>query len=761
MIKKLLLSFSILFFSYLTYSQCGCTKIVFIVDNSGSVSTTEFTDMKRSMDSISSQLLRQYPGSEITVIQYASQNATNHTYHITVPFTTNSVTARTWSRAYASGGTVNSSYFQDHLPGSLARMRADSIWFAGKGADLVTGGCNTRVFLFTDAGYGGTGCCSHLINNGLATLALPNYGEYNWHKTTFSSEWTVYHVTWGTNTTAMQAGAAIASKGGSYTGTIASNPGDPEGSGGPRKYYPFTSFNLTQPQIDTALANINAGSFSASFPNDTICLGDTAFFNSNIVFPTSKIIWTFGDGNSDSSNPAPKHVYATAGTYQVTLIAWSADSSCRDTVTQPVVIHPPLVSNFLADTVCFGTSTTFTNTTSGYIDRLLWLFGDGDSSRFQPDTSHLYSTPGVYPVTLIVNSSNICVDSITKNIVVNDLPGANFSVTNQCQFFGVSPNNTTTVITATLPSLNWSWDFGDGSLEYYTQNPTHNYTVPGNYTIEMIAETPEGCADTVSMPIVIDPKPEASFTADTACLLHPTTFTDLSTVSSGNVVAWSWTLPGTPTSQNTTYTFPIDGTFPITLTVTTDSTCYDDTTVQVVIRPNPTADFEYSPKEIFTFDPKVCFINNSSGATNYIWDFNFAGGNSTQPAPCTVLFPNDDERNYNVKLVAINQYGCMDSIYKEVPVLEGFILYAPSAFTPNGDGNNEVFRVYTEGIVEYELFIINKWGETIFYSTDPEETWDGKHKGQWVETDTYVYRAIVKSKNNETKEFHGHVNVLK
>ena len=761
MIKKLLLLLTISLLSYLSYSQCGCTKIVFIVDNSGSVSTTEFTDMKRSMDSISAQLLRRYPGSEITVIQYASQNATNHTYNITVPFTNNPVTARTWNRAFATGGTVNSSYFQDHLPGSLHKMRTDSIWYAGKGADLVTGGCNTRVFVFTDAGYGGAGCCSHLINNGQATLAMTNYGEYNWHKSTFQSQWTVYHVTWGTNTTAMQAGAAIASKGGSYTGTIAPNPGDPEGAGGPRKYYPFTSFNLTQPQIDTALANINAGSFSASFPNDTICLGDTAFFNSNIVFPTSLLTWNFGDGNSDTGISAPKHVYAAAGTYQVTLIAWSADSSCKDTVTKPVVIHPPLVPNFLADTVCFGTSTTFTNTTTGYIDRLLWLFGDGDSSRFQPDTSHLYTTPGVYPVTLIVNSSNICVDSITKNVVVNDLPGANFTVTNQCQFLGVSPNNTTTVITSSLTSLNWSWDFGDGSPGYYSQNPTHTYTIPGNYMIDMIAETPEGCADTVSVPIVIDPKPEASFTADTACLLHPTTFTDLSTVSSGSVVAWSWNIPGTPTTQNTTYTFPIDGTFPITLTVTTDSTCYDDTTVQVVVRPHPTADFDYSPKEIFTFDPKVCFVNNSSGATNYRWDFNFAGGTSTVPAPCTVLFPNDDERNYNVKLVAINQYGCMDSIYKEVPVLEGFILYAPSAFTPNGDGKNEVFRVYTEGIVEYELFIINRWGETVFHSTDPDETWDGKHNGQWVKTDTYVYRAIVKSKNNDTKEFHGHVNVLK
>ena len=99
------------------------------------------------------------------------------------------------------------------------------------------------------------------------------------HKTNFSSEWTVYHV--NSSARNRSAGAAIASKGGSYTGLIATNPGDPQGSGGPRKFWWSTGFRLSQPDIDTALANINAGSFSASFPNDTICLGDSAHFNSN------------------------------------------------------------------------------------------------------------------------------------------------------------------------------------------------------------------------------------------------------------------------------------------------------------------------------------------------------------------------------------------------------------------------------------------------------------------------------------------------
>lgn len=759
--KKTLFTFIFSLILGIGLSQCGCTKLVFIVDNSGSVSTTEFNDMKRSIDTISAQLLRQYPGSEITVIQYASQNASNHTYHISVPFTTSQTTAQTWSRAFATGGTVNSSYFQDHLPGSLEKMRRDSIWYAGKTADLVTGGCNTRVFVFTDASYGGTGCCSHLINNGLATLALPNYGEYNWHKTNFSSEWTVYHVTWGTGTTAQQAGAAISSKGGSYTGTIAANPGDPQGPGGPRKYYTFTTFLLTQQNVDTALANINAGSFAAQFPNDSICLGDSAVFSSNVTFPTSYVSWNFGDGSTDTAL-SPSHLYAAAGTYQVTFIVWSDDSTCKDTLTQPVVVAPTLVADFLADTVCLSNPTTFTNTTTGLISSLSWDFGDGTGSTFIPDTSHIYALPGVIPVTLIVRSTSVCSDTVTKNIVVNDLPNTQFTINNQCQFLNSTPNNTTTIITANPATMAWAWDFGDGGTST-DKNPTYAFNTAGSYTVQLIATTDKMCSDTFSSPIVINPKPIASYTAGVSCLTQPTSFTDSSYVSSGSIVNWSWNIPGTPTIPNPVYTFPIGGSIPITLTVTTDSACSDDTTINITVRPLPIPDFNFAPQEIFVFDTKVCFVNNTSGAVGYLWDFDFAGpdGTSILTSPCTVTFPDDSERNYNVKLVAVNQYGCKDSVYKEVSILDGFILYAPNTFTPNGDGKNELFQVFVEGIVEYEIFIFNRWGEEIFHSTDPMDHWDGMHDGLMSQTDAYVYRIIVKSKNNVTKEYIGQVKITK
>src|SRR6056300_236888 len=100
MLKNIFYTVIFILISFVINAQCGCTKIVFIVDNSGSISTTEFSDMKLSMDSIATQLLRNYPGSEMSVIQYASQGSANHHYNVSVPFTSNPVTARNWSRAY-------------------------------------------------------------------------------------------------------------------------------------------------------------------------------------------------------------------------------------------------------------------------------------------------------------------------------------------------------------------------------------------------------------------------------------------------------------------------------------------------------------------------------------------------------------------------------------------------------------------------------------------------------------------------------------
>lgn len=69
-------------------------------------------------------------------------------------------------------------------------------------------------------------------------------------------------------------------------------------------------------------------------------------------------------------------------------------------------------------------------------------------------------------------------------------------------------------------------------------------------------------------------------------------------------------------------------------------------------------------------------------------------------------------------------------------------IYIPNAFTPNGDGLNDMFGVKGEGIRDYHLYIYNRWGEMIWESSNPHQQWDGKKDGRMAETGVYVYKLF-------------------
>jgi gliding motility-associated-like protein len=83
---------------------------------------------------------------------------------------------------------------------------------------------------------------------------------------------------------------------------------------------------------------------------------------------------------------------------------------------------------------------------------------------------------------------------------------------------------------------------------------------------------------------------------------------------------------------------------------------------------------------------------------------------------------------------------------------------------PNGDGNNDYFIGTGLGIVEYEMWIFDRWGNMIYYTDNIAKPWDGTvegKSGEIVQIDTYVWRAVVKDVFNKTHKYIGHVNVIK
>ncbi|HTB05993.1 MAG TPA: gliding motility-associated C-terminal domain-containing protein, partial [Bacteroidia bacterium] len=96
---------------------------------------------------------------------------------------------------------------------------------------------------------------------------------------------------------------------------------------------------------------------------------------------------------------------------------------------------------------------------------------------------------------------------------------------------------------------------------------------------------------------------------------------------------------------------------------------------------------------------------------------------------------------YCPHLTVTNKYGCVDSITQCIVIEPFFTLYIPNAFSPNGDGVNDIFTAKGTYVCEFQMYIFDRWGMQLFYTEDMNRGWDGTvNGGQNVEQeDTYVY----------------------
>ncbi|MBP6697946.1 MAG: gliding motility-associated C-terminal domain-containing protein [Flavobacteriales bacterium] len=183
----------------------------------------------------------------------------------------------------------------------------------------------------------------------------------------------------------------------------------------------------------------------------------------------------------------------------------------------------------------------------------------------------------------------------------------------------------------------------------------------------------------------------------------------------------------------------------------------------VATPPPVEAAFSYAPDTIFIDDPTVQFFDASSpNAVNFLWDF--AGlGSSTLEYP-EFTFPDGEGGMYEVCLTASDANNCPDEICTTVVIYDLLIVHVPNAFTPDGDGINDGFvPIFNLPWVDnYEFLIFDRWGERIFTSTTPGETWDGNYHGVAVESEVYVWELKYRDMlSRDYGKARGHVTVLR
>ena len=116
---------------------------------------------------------------------------------------------------------------------------------------------------------------------------------------------------------------------------------------------------------------------------------------------------------------------------------------------------------------------------------------------------------------------------------------------------------------------------------------------------------------------------------------------------------------------------------------------------------------------------------------------------------------------YEVQLLVTDQNGCRDTTYSKLEVKPVSTIFVPNAFTPNGDGVNEVFRALFINIVKLNTQIYDRWGVKIAEWSDLNGSWDGNAGGSQAQSDVYVYRIDYTDINGKHDVLIGHVTLVR
>jgi PKD repeat protein len=233
---------------------------------------------------------------------------------------------------------------------------------------------------------------------------------------------------------------------------------------------------------------------------------------------------------------------------------------------------------------------------------------------------------------------------------------------------------------------------------------------------------------------------------------------------------WTFGDGGSSTVPDPEWIYDIDGEYKVGLKVFGADGIVSTSSVMISVYPRPVARFEISPEKVVLPDEEVHFLNYSTGAVRYLWDF--GDGNSSEHFEPVHLY--EKYGNYDVSLKAFSENGCSDSlvVYNAFSGSAYFIEF-PNAFIPNpggptggrystkSDESGQVFHPSCLGVSEYNLKIFSKLGVLIFESNDVNIGWDGYFKGQLVNPGVYIWKVRGNFRNGEPFTRMGDVTLLK
>jgi gliding motility-associated-like protein len=443
----------------------------------------------------------------------------------------------------------------------------------------------------------------------------------------------------------------------------------------------LTAYNNGCSQKLTKTAYITIKPPLADFKYTFACGAQTNFtFTDNSTGATTWD-WDFGDMTPHGNTSTVTHNYATAvdTVFNVTLTV--TNGTCSNSITKQVNVNQVTTVSTPVNPVCNNTLITIFATAPGNIVGFLFDFGDGSplAGSGSGATSHTYTTPGNYNITVTTTDNNGCVQTSAPYVMHVSGPTVQFTTPTLVSCGPLAATFTDQSTPAPGTTLkSWAWDFGDGATGTGQAPGVHNYNFQGIFPVKLKVTDNNGCTDSLIKPNYITVStPVASFITNDSeyCPSSVIRFINASTGGFNPVYTWDFKDGTMFTGTNPPlHNFPLVNTYAVSVSILDADGCTSSFSKTITIDV-PVASFtmttNYSAcpplNELFTFTGHY--------ARTYTWNFDNGGSSTLQNPSSIYALPGD----YDPKLTIVSPGGCIasftDHIHIDGPI--GALTYSP------------------------------------------------------------------------------------
>ena len=452
-----------------------------------------------------------------------------------------------------------------------------------------------------------------------------------------------------------------------------------------------------------------------------------------------------GNGQIDPTDASPGIVN----------VVYTSDSPCAQTATVDIEIGT--VPNASIDDVefCEGTGeVVLTADTPGGT----WSANCSDCCT----AAGVFDTqsPGVGTWTLTYSIDGVCPSSGTANFNVTANISSAFALTPEfCE------NHDDALATADETGGLWTASCGNCLSESGQFSPgtagvgmhTVTYTIPGS------------CGTTTDLAVEVLALPVAEFDFTPIAGCAPAVIA-CEAPENPSIVDCQWTYDqnGVGASmgcEDNIFVIETPGCYEMTHTVLDNAGCTNSFTAATLLclSEPPSSAFGMAPAQPAIFHPILeLYASDSVAANTYNWTVGDAI--AAQGAAQSISIPEIGAESFQVCLEAVDPVGCASLTCLLVDLNEGLNAFGPNAFTPDNDGHNDAWRMFTSGAVtRFEIKIYDRWGALVFASEDPEEYWVGEVQGgdYFAPDGIYHYEAVLRDDAYHIKTLQGHILLIR